>query len=89
MRRSYRFPSCNVYHNLPSSFAYVSALFQLTVEICVSDKNECVDGSTCGQNAECVNTEGSYMCVCEYGYNGDGQDCTLVCPREYAYTRAS
>ena len=51
--------------------------------ICVSDKNECVDGAPCGDNAKCVNTVGSYMCECEYGYNGDGHNCTLICPREY------
>ena len=51
--------------------------------ICVSDENECVDGAPCGENATCVNTVGSYACECEYGYTGDGHNCTRICPREY------
>ena len=31
---------------------------------------------TCGENAECLNTEGSYSCGCKSGFTGDGYNCT-------------
>ena len=30
----------------------------------------------CDDNAECNNTEGSYLCNCTVGYSGDGFNCT-------------
>ena len=39
------------------------------------DINEC-DNVTCGENAECVNTEGNYSCWCDPGFTGDGYNCT-------------
>ena len=39
------------------------------------DINEC-DNVTCGENAECVNTEGNYSCQCDPGLTGDGYNCT-------------
>ena len=36
------------------------------------DVNECQIGtSNCGQNTECINTEGSYSCICAEGFIGD------------------
>ena len=29
-------------------------------------------GVICHENAECINTEGSFMCVCNLGFTGDG-----------------
>lgn len=29
----------------------------------------------CSENAECINTEGSFECVCKLGFTGDGRDC--------------
>ena len=48
----------------------------------ISDKDECVPGYTndCDQNAECLNTVGSYQCVCRYGFTGDGATCLSICP---------
>ena len=41
-----------------------------------SDIDECVDGNnTCDTNAICTNTDGSYYCICDDGYRGDGHDC--------------
>lgn len=41
-----------------------------------SDIDECSEGlDECDDNAQCVNTPGSYRCVCESGYQGDGFDC--------------
>ena len=44
--------------------------------MCVLDINECVAGSLCNNNALCENTEGSFMCVCHEGFDGDGFNCT-------------
>ena len=29
----------------------------------------------CSENANCMNTEGSFECVCKSGYTGDGRTC--------------
>ena len=29
----------------------------------------------CSENAECTNSDGSFSCVCQDGYEGDGQTC--------------
>ena len=41
----------------------------------VLEINECLTISPCHANATCNNTEGSYMCSCITGYNGDGVTC--------------
>ena len=40
------------------------------------DINECENGSLCDNNTKCNNTEGSFMCVCQEGFDGDGFNCT-------------
>ena len=30
----------------------------------------------CDENAECNNTIGSFQCNCNYGFSGDGVNCT-------------
>lgn len=42
------------------------------------DSNECEnsDSNSCDPNALCTNTEGSYICRCTRGYEGDGSICT-------------
>ena len=32
--------------------------------------------SKCDENANCTNTDGSYNCSCNPGYEGDGFNCT-------------
>ena len=40
--------------------------------IIFSDINECNSNTTCHELAECSDTEGSYECTCNIGYEGDG-----------------
>nr|XP_018672832.1 cartilage intermediate layer protein-like isoform X1 [Ciona intestinalis] len=43
------------------------------------DVDECIDPNIeCNEQASCSNTNGGYNCVCNRGYSGDGQVCTLV-----------
>ena len=42
----------------------------------VTDIDECETMTDdCDENADCINTEGSFECVCKPGYTGDGKDC--------------
>ena len=42
-----------------------------------SDVDECASGiSECDPHSNCTDTEGSYLCVCEQMYEGDGFNCT-------------
>ena len=44
--------------------------------ICSLDINECKLRKTkCSSNAQCINTQGSYSCNCQDGYEGDGETC--------------
>ena len=48
----------------------------LHVILFVSDINECDLGSDdCDENADCTDTIGSFMCVCNHGYSGTGTEC--------------
>ena len=50
------------------------------------DTNECLLNSTCHPNATCNNTEGSYVCICDTGYDGDGFTCNgkkIVALKQY------
>ena len=42
------------------------------------DVDECAtkDTNECDSNAGCSNTEGSYVCRCLKGFQGDGRNCT-------------
>ena len=41
----------------------------------VTDINEC-DRNPCHSDAQCTNTDGSFMCTCKIGYTGNGFACT-------------
>ena len=41
-----------------------------------SDIDECKGNHSCHVNATCTNTNGSYLCECHPGFNGNGQNCT-------------
>ena len=41
-----------------------------------TDIDECVEETdNCDDNAACTNTEGSFTCLCEPGFGGDGVQC--------------
>ena len=41
------------------------------------DVDECAVGaSDCGANADCVNSEGSYNCICKPGFTGNETFCS-------------
>ena len=42
---------------------------------CFKDTNKCL-GAPCGPNSNCTNTNGSYICVCQTGYERNGINCT-------------
>ena len=46
-----------------------AVLFNVDVDECTSFPN------ICGANADCHNTDGSYICNCKAGYTGDGKTC--------------
>ena len=53
--------------------------FPLSLLSLFIDVDECVQNSTlCNINANCTNTDGSYMCQCQDGYEGDGINCTGI-----------
>ena len=40
------------------------------------DLNECIKSNGgCHSDAMCVNTAGSFRCVCDEGFDGDGYTC--------------
>ncbi|KAK3609861.1 hypothetical protein CHS0354_015052 [Potamilus streckersoni] len=59
---------------------------------CNMDLDECLNNSTCPKDSVCINTKGSYLCICQAGFmmtvSGDcmecdsrhfGADCTQEC----------
>ena len=56
-------------------FNYVS--FTTVVMFLLSDTDECASPETneCDSNALCTNTDGSYVCRCVKGFEGDGKTC--------------
>ena len=46
-----------------------------------ADINECAESTAaCDSNATCANSPGSYECICDNGYSGDGMSCTGMHP---------
>ena len=39
------------------------------------DVDECLVSHDCSTNAQCMNTDGSFICVCLEGYDGNGKVC--------------
>ena len=57
---------------------YIEVPFNLPLEKC-QDKDECI-ASPCGEERECENTEGGYICVCVLG-TWDGTQCCKYMPK--------
>lgn len=55
---------------------FVNPLYSYFICIFLPDLNECEDNTTCDPLATCTNTEGSYVCLCDDGYTGNGTYCT-------------
>ena len=47
-----------------------------TTFVPTADIDECaIDTDNCEENATCMNTPGSFNCMCSEGYTGDGTSC--------------
>ena len=73
------------FQNLPSltvrmSLSYTMGLYCCMSTLFHSDIDECELDSLndCDENANCIDTIGSYNCSCSPGYEGDGFNCTGV-----------
>ena len=54
----------------------IHLLIVLANSITFTDVNECeMYSSLCNKNARCVNTPGSFVCECSFGFRGDGTIC--------------
>ena len=53
-----------------------ATLFNVDVDECTAFPN------ICGANADCHNTDGSYICHCKAGYTGDGKNCSTRAGKE-------
>ena len=40
---------------------------------------------SCDDNATCTNTDGSYDCICDVGYSGDGFTCASELYKQYNF----
>ena len=64
------------YAELPSGICKISYLYA-KLHYIFPDIDECSSNThSCGVNAMCNNTVGSYACACKAGYSGDGRTCT-------------
>ena len=56
-------------------FLYQPSLVRNTSKL-ATDVDECVNGNNnCDENADCTNTEGSFICMCSSGFSGNGTSC--------------
>ena len=64
------------YAELPSGICKICYLYA-KLHYIFPDIDECSSNAhSCGVNAVCSNTLGSYACACKAGYSGDGRTCT-------------
>ena len=77
---------CNTGFNGTGIFCEGTYVSLLNNNICIlhhlysppfTDVDECIDDlHNCHDNATCNNTFGSFHCICNSGYTGDGFNCT-------------
>jgi len=53
----------------------------------VTDENECETPNRCGENAQCVNTNGSYYCICDEGFRSNPPNFTAATAGQCVGTR--
>ena len=72
-------------------FFLTGVCFYSITDILLSDIDECSTGSVCHENAECMDTPGSYECTCFSGYTGDGHTCQDIdeCPTDPCHENAT
>ena len=58
------------------SFLKWQTWWSANIYVVSSDIDECKGNHSCHVNATCTNTNGSYLCECHPGFNGNGQSCT-------------
>ena len=64
------------YAELQSGICKISHIYA-KLHYIFPDIDECSSNAhSCGVNAVCNNTVGSYVCACKAGYSGDGRTCT-------------
>ena len=50
----------------------VRELYSINLFLGCRDKNECTEGgNNCGANTDCTNTDGSWVCTCKHGFEGN------------------
>ena len=59
------------------SMGSIVSAFHSIVLILFSDINECERTTdNCSEDAQCADTDGSFICTCNTGYSGNGVNCT-------------
>ena len=49
---------------------------EIKIIVTRTDINECeINLDICGDKAECIDTNGSYVCICSVGFSGNGSIC--------------
>ena len=64
---------------MKSNLSLLSSL-SLSLSLSHTDVDECVLGNhNCDENADCMDIEGSFYCICSEGYAGSGTICMSTC----------
>ena len=65
----------------------IRSFLMINVFTSLVDIEECdLDTDNCDVNANCTDTDGSFICTCNQGYEGDGVNCTGMCVYELKLT---
>ena len=62
------------YNNIIIVFRHALLIIDICCDPYTSDINECV-ANPCHPNATCMNTNGTFTCVCDAEYEGNGFTC--------------